>query len=223
MVFENIIREMDKIRNEEDMALSFNFDPKNVNEYGRHTELKEQALKNTRTTAEYKEVEEAIRMAGIERRMNNDNEIKQMKRSELTAELSPILEKDYQEAINQYTTLTTEYKEKLREFQKQLNALLENSINSLLPITKELASIEKANDYLFYSKGTDLYSMATGITALIDTNVKPIPKIEKEATKPQKIQTMGEYGAKEVYPFLNRIDTKEALTELLVEGVNEHE
>lgn len=223
MAFENIIREMDQIRNEDDMKLSFRFNPRYPNEYEKHSEIKKQALNNSKSVVEFKETEEAIRFAAIESGLDRNAELNEMNRLALTEQLQPILETDYQEAVNQYYKLKSQYEEKYADFQEQLNTLIEESVNQLLPITKELADIEAANDYLFYSKGPYAYTMNNGINELIDTDIKPIVKTTRTPIKPQKKVTMGEVTQKYVYPFLNRIDRKETLVNNLIEGVYENE
>jgi hypothetical protein len=223
MEFENIIREMDQIRNEDDMKLSFRFNPRYPNEYGKHSEIKKQALNNSKSVMEFKETEEAIRFAAIESGLDRNAELNEMNRLALTEQLQPILETDYQEAVNHYYKLKSQYEEKYADFQEQLNTLIEESVNQLLPITRELADIEAANDYLFYSKGPYSPTMNSGIHELIDTDIKPIAKTTRTLIKPQKKVTMGEVTQKFVYPFLNRIDRKETLVNNLIEGVYENE
>lgn len=224
MAFENIIREMDNKRNEEDMKLSFNFEPRSLNEYNRLNEIKERALKKARTTKEYKEVEEAIRMADIEKTLDQDAEFHTMRRNELSAELIPILEKDYQEAIERYKTLSTQYEEKYSAIKVKLMKLLDKATNELLPITEELASIEKASDYLFYSKGPYPYTNRSGIFELIDNDVTPIPKVGKECQKEKNVPlTVRDLTQKTVYPFLEERDSKDALVRKLIEEVEPHE
>lgn len=223
MAFENIIREMDKKRNEDDMALSFKFQPRSLNEYNKRAEIKERALKKAKTTTEYQEVEEAGRLEKIEATLNNDSEFKSMKRKELTTELSPILAQDYQEATERYTALFTEYEKKYSSAENELKKLLEKVSDELLPITKELASIEAANDYLFYSDGPYKDYLRSGINELIDTDIKPITKITKPPIRQQKQPTVGEIIDKTVYPFLKQRDSKEKLIRILVEGVYTNE
>lgn len=223
MAFENIIREMDKRRNEDDMALSFKFQPRSLNDYGRRIEIKERALKKAKTTTEYQEVEEAVRLEKIESSLNNDSEFKSMKRKELTDGLSPILAQDYQEATERYTALFTEYEEKYSAAENELKKLLEKVSDELLPITKELASIEAANDYLFYSDGPYAASLRSGINELIDTDIKPIAKIAKPSIRQQKQPTVGEITETTVYPFLKQRDSKDKLIRNLIEGVYTNE
>lgn len=223
MAFENIIREMDRIRNEEDMKLSFRFKPRDPNEYGRHSEIKKRALDNSKSVSEFKETEEAIRFAEIESGLSKNTELNATNRCTLTDQLQPILETDYQEAMKQYGKLKSQYIETYSSFQQQLKALIEESVNQLLPITKELAAIELANDYLFNSKGPYSHTMNSGIHELIDTDIKPISKIPRTPVKPQKKVMMGDITQKNVYSFLDRIDSKETLVNKLIEGVNGNE
>lgn len=223
MAFETIIREMDRIRNEEDMKRSFRFEPRNLNDYTVQSELKERALKQSKTVKEYKETEEAIRFASIEKGLDQDSDLKEMARLELTEQLTPLLMKDYQAAMSRYTELTTTYEETYASFQQQLKNLVAQSVNELLPITKELAQIEAANEYLFHSKGPYPHTMNLGIRELIDTDVQPIAKVPRTPFKPQKQVLMSELTQKVVYPFLSRMDTREALVQKLIEGVQEDE
>ncbi len=139
MAFENIIREMDRIRNEEDMKLSFRFETSLSNEYGRHSEIKQRALNNSKSVSEFKETEEAIRLAVIESGLNKNAELNATNRFTLTEQLQPILETDYQEAMKQYGKLKSQYVETYSSFQQQLNALIEESVDQLLPITKRVS------------------------------------------------------------------------------------
>lgn len=219
MAFENIIQEMDRIRNEEDMKLSFRFNPRYVNEYGIHSVIKERALNSSKSVLEFKETEEAIRMAAIERGLDKNTELNEMNRLALTEQLQPILNEDYRAAMSQYRKLKKEYQTTYSDFQQKLNRLIEESVNQLFPITKELARIEASNDYLFNSKGPYPHTMRLGINELIDTDVQPIAKISKTIPKPPRNITMGEVTQKDVYPFLNRVDSKETLVNKLIEGV----
>ena len=223
MAFENIIREMDRIRNEEDMKLSFRFRPRYPNEYGRHSEIKQRALNNSKSVSEFKETEEAIRLAVIESGLNKNAELNATNRFTLTEQLQPILETDYQEAMKQYGKLKSQYVETYSSFQQQLNALIEESVDQLLPITKELAAIELANDYLFHSKGPYSPTVNSGIYEMIESDIKPISKIPRTPIQPQKKITMGDFTQKSVYQFLDRIDSKETLVNKLIEGVNGYE
>lgn len=224
MVFEKIIQEMDKKRNEEDMKLSFNFEPRSLSEYTKHNEIKERALKKARTTIEYKEVEEAIRMSDIIKTLDQDAELHTMRRKELTAELTPVLEQDYQEALERYQDLSAQYQEKYSAIKSKLIKLLDKATDELLPITKELASIEAASDYLFYSKGPYPYTNRSGIFELIDSEVTPILKVSKEPMK--KIHTnltVRELTQQTAYPFLEERDSKDALVRKLIEEVEPNE